>query len=36
LMSELIRTGSFETLDASSLSYGRFARNQLLIDEAML
>jgi len=36
LMSELIRTGGFQTLDASVLSVGRFARNQLIHDEAML
>src|SRR5262245_13512710 len=36
LMSELIRTGHFETLDASSLSFARFARNELIHDEAML
>src|SRR3989441_8710028 len=33
LMSELIRTGRFETLDASALSLGRFARNELFLDE---
>ena len=36
LMSELIRTGGFQTLDASVLSVGRLARNQLVHDEAML
>jgi FAD-dependent oxidoreductase domain-containing protein 1 len=36
LMSELIRTGRFHTLDASILSFGRFARNELIHDEAML
>jgi len=36
LMSELIRTGRFQTLDASSLSFARFARNELIHDEAML
>ena len=36
LMSELIRTGRFETLDASVLSFGRFARNELFWDEAMI
>jgi FAD-dependent oxidoreductase domain-containing protein 1 len=36
LMSELIRTGGFQTFDASVLSFGRFARNQLIHDEAML
>jgi len=36
LMSELIRTGRFQTLDASVLSFGRFARNELINDEAML
>jgi FAD-dependent oxidoreductase domain-containing protein 1 len=36
LMSELIRTGRFETLDASPLSLGRFARNELFWDESMI
>lgn len=36
LMSELILTGRFQTLDVSALSLGRFARNQLFRDEAML
>ena len=36
LMSELIRTGGFQTFDASVLSFGRFARNQLIHDETML
>ena len=36
LMSELIRTGRFQTLDASVLSLGRFARNELFVDEAMI
>jgi glycine/D-amino acid oxidase-like deaminating enzyme len=36
LMSELIRTGRFQTLDASALSLGRFARNEMFIDESML
>lgn len=36
LMSELIRNGRFETLDASVLSIDRFARNQLFIDESMI
>lgn len=36
LMSELIRTGRFETVDASMLSLSRFARNELFWDEAMI
>ncbi len=36
LMSELIRTGRFQTLDGSVLSLSRFARNELINDEAML
>ena len=36
LMSELIRTGRFETLDATPLSFSRFARNELFWDEAMI
>jgi FAD-dependent oxidoreductase domain-containing protein 1 len=36
LMSELIRTGRFETVDASPLSLGRFARNELFWDESMI
>jgi glycine/D-amino acid oxidase-like deaminating enzyme len=36
LMSELIRLGRFQTLDASVLSLGRFARNELFWDEAMI
>jgi glycine/D-amino acid oxidase-like deaminating enzyme len=36
LMSELIRTGRFETIDASSLSLARFARNELLRDASVL
>src|SRR5262245_55277726 len=36
LMSELVRTGRFETVDASVLSLGRFAKNELLHDESML
>ena len=36
LMSELIRTGRFETVDASLLSFSRFQRNQLFFDEAMI
>jgi hypothetical protein len=36
LMSELILTGRFQTLDASILSFGRFARNEFIHDEAML
>jgi FAD-dependent oxidoreductase domain-containing protein 1 len=36
LMSELIRTGSFQTLDASVLSFARFAQNELFVDEAMI
>jgi FAD-dependent oxidoreductase domain-containing protein 1 len=35
-MSELIRLGRFETLDASPLSYTRFERDELFFDEAML
>jgi FAD-dependent oxidoreductase domain-containing protein 1 len=36
LMSELIRTGRFETVDASPLSFSRFQRNELFFDEAMI
>jgi glycine/D-amino acid oxidase-like deaminating enzyme len=36
LMSERIRTGRFQTVDASILSLGRFARNEWINDEAML
>ena len=36
LMSELIRTGRFETVDASALNYSRFAKNELFRDEAMI
>jgi sarcosine oxidase subunit beta len=36
LMSELICTGAFDTVDASILSFARFARNELFTDEAML
>jgi FAD-dependent oxidoreductase domain-containing protein 1 len=36
LMSELIRTGRFEIIDASILSLSRFARNELFWDEAMI
>jgi glycine/D-amino acid oxidase-like deaminating enzyme len=36
LMSELIRTGHFETLDATALSLARFNRNELIRDESML
>jgi glycine/D-amino acid oxidase-like deaminating enzyme len=36
LMSELIRTGRFETLDASPLSFERFARNEPFWDESMI
>jgi glycine/D-amino acid oxidase-like deaminating enzyme len=36
LMSELIRTGQFQTLDASALSLSRFARNDLINDESMI
>jgi glycine/D-amino acid oxidase-like deaminating enzyme len=36
LMSELIRTGKFETVDASPLSFSRFSRNELFWDEAMI
>jgi glycine/D-amino acid oxidase-like deaminating enzyme len=35
-MSELIRTGRFETIDASPLSFSRFQRNELFWDEAMI
>ena len=35
-MSELIRFGRFETIDASPLSYTRFERNQLFFDDATL
>ena len=35
-MSELIRLGRFETIDASPLSYGRFERGEPFYDEAML
>jgi FAD-dependent oxidoreductase domain-containing protein 1 len=36
LMSELIRTGKFQTVEASALSFSRFERNQLFFDEAMI
>jgi glycine/D-amino acid oxidase-like deaminating enzyme len=36
LISELILTGRFQTLDGSALSLDRFARNQLFWDESML
>src|SRR5262245_14570405 len=36
LMSELILTGRFQTIDAAMLSLGRFARNELIRDESML
>jgi FAD-dependent oxidoreductase domain-containing protein 1 len=36
LMSELIRTGKFETVDASPLSFSRFERKELFWDEAMI
>ena len=36
LMSELLRTGKFQTADASVLSFSRFARNELFWDEAMI
>jgi glycine/D-amino acid oxidase-like deaminating enzyme len=36
LMSELILFGRFQSLDASVLSLGRFARNELFRDESML
>ena len=36
LMSELIRTNIFQTIDASVLSFSRFARNELFWDEAMI
>jgi hypothetical protein len=36
LMSELILSGHFQSLDASVLSLERFARNELFRDESML
>ena len=36
LMSELIRTGRFETIDASLLSFSRFARNELFWDDSLI
>jgi FAD-dependent oxidoreductase domain-containing protein 1 len=36
LMSELIRLGRFVSIDASPLSFTRFARNELFWDEAMI
>jgi len=36
LMSELIRTNKFETIDASVLVFSRFARHVLFWDEAMI
>jgi len=36
LMSELIRVGRFETVDASPLSFSRFERNELFWDESMI
>lgn len=36
LMSELIRLGRFETIDAAPLSFSRFRRNELFWDEAMI
>jgi FAD-dependent oxidoreductase domain-containing protein 1 len=36
LMSELIRLGRFETIDATPLSYTRFERNQPFYDDATL
>jgi glycine/D-amino acid oxidase-like deaminating enzyme len=36
LMSELIRTGRFETVDATRLSFSRFERNDLFFDEALI
>jgi FAD-dependent oxidoreductase domain-containing protein 1 len=36
LMSELVRTGSFHTIDASILSFARFERNAWITDESML
>jgi sarcosine oxidase subunit beta len=36
LMSELILTGRFQTIDASILSLDRFARGEWIKDEAML
>jgi len=36
LMSELIRFGRFETIDASPLSFSRFQRNDLFWDESMI
>jgi FAD-dependent oxidoreductase domain-containing protein 1 len=35
LMSELILKGRFETIDATALSLGRFARNELVRDESV-
>ncbi len=35
-MSDLIRLGRFQTIDASPLSYRRFERNEPFFDEAML
>jgi len=36
LMSELLRNNGFQTIDASVLSFSRFARNELFWDEAMI
>ena len=36
LMSELIRTKKFETIDASVMSFSRFVRKELFWDEAMI
>jgi FAD-dependent oxidoreductase domain-containing protein 1 len=36
VMSELIRLGRFETIDASPFAYTRFERNQPFFDEATL
>lgn len=36
VMSEFIRLGRFETVDASRLSFSRFRRNELFWDEAMI
>jgi glycine/D-amino acid oxidase-like deaminating enzyme len=36
VMSELIRTGRSDTVDVSTLDPGRFDRNELVDDEAMI
>ncbi|WP_339228533.1 FAD-binding oxidoreductase [Oceanobacillus sp. FSL K6-2867] len=35
-LSELIRTGSYETLDLSPLCFERFANNKLIVEEAIV